>query len=162
MSRSSWVHAQRIYLDTSVLGGCYDAEFAPWSKGLLIDFRLGNYMPVVSDVVATELEQAPEPVREVYTDLIASGAEVLSVTPEALRLADVYQERKILTPKFYDDGLHIALASIAAVDLLVSWNFKHIVHYDKIRYFNAVNLELGYRSLAIYSPREVTHYGEED
>jgi O-antigen/teichoic acid export membrane protein len=74
----------------------------------------------------------------------------------------VYQERKILTPKFYDDGLHIALASVAAVDLLVSWNFKHIVHYDKIRYFNAVNLELGYRPLAIYSPREVTHYGEED
>lgn len=162
MSRSSWVHAQRIYLDTSVLGGCYDAEFAPWSNGLLKDFRLGNYVPVVSDVVATELEQAPEPVREVYADLIASGAEVLSVTPEALRLADVYQERKILTPKFYDDGLHIALASTAAVDLLVSWNFKHIVHYDKIRYFNAVNLELGYRSLAIYSPREVTHYGEED
>lgn len=162
MSRSSWVHTQRIYLDTSVLGGCYDAEFAPWSNGLLKDFRLGNYVPVVSDVVATELEQAPEPVREVYAHLIASGAEVLSVTPEALRLADVYQERKILTPKFYDDGLHIALASVAAVDLLVSWNFKHIVHYDKIRYFNAVNLELGYRSLAIYSPREVTHYGEED
>lgn len=162
MSRASWVHAQRVYLDTSVLGGCYDAEFAPWSNGLLKDFRFGNYVPVVSDVVATEIMQAPEPVREVYADLIASGAEVLPVTPEALRLADVYQERKILTPKFYDDGLHIALASTAAVDLLVSWNFKHIVHYDKIRYFNAVNLELGYRPLAIYSPREVTHYGEED
>ncbi|HEX8209246.1 MAG TPA: hypothetical protein VF584_03585 [Longimicrobium sp.] len=162
MSRSSSVHVQRIYLDTSVLGGCHDAEFAPWSNGLLKDFRLGNYLPVVSEVVATEIEQAPERVREVYADLIASGAEVLSVTPEALRLADVYQERKILTSKFYDDGLHIALASTAAVGLLVSWNFKHIVHYDKIRYFNAVNLELGYRSLAIYSPREVTHYGEED
>ncbi|HEX8451368.1 MAG TPA: hypothetical protein VF647_04670 [Longimicrobium sp.] len=162
MSRSSWVHAQRIYLDTSVLGGCYDAEFAPWSNGLLKDFRLGNYVPVVSDVVAAEIKQAPEPVRVVYADLIASGAEVLFITPEAVRLADVYQERKILTPKFYDDGLHIALASVAAVDLLVSWNFKHIVHYDKIRYFNAVNLELGYRPLAIYSPREVTHYGEED
>jgi hypothetical protein len=162
VSRSSSVHVQRIYLDTSVLGGCHDAEFAPWSNGLLKDFRLGNYLPVVSEVVATEIEQAPERVREVYADLIASGAEVLSVTPEALRLADVYQERKILTSKFYDDGLHIALASTAAVGLLVSWNFKHIVHYDKIRYFNAVNLELGYRSLAIYSPREVTHYGEED
>jgi hypothetical protein len=126
MSRPSWVHAQRIYLDTSVLGGCYDAEFAPWSNGLLKDFRLGTYVPVVSEVVATEIKQAPEPVREVYAELIGSGAEVLTMTPEALRLADVYQERKILTPKFYDDGLHIALASMAAVDLLVSWNFKHM------------------------------------
>jgi hypothetical protein len=162
MSRSSWGPAQRIYLDTSVLGGCYDAEFAPWSNGLLKDFGLGTFVPVVSDVVATEIKQAPELVREVYAELIASGAEILAVTPEALRLADVYQERKILTPKFYDDGLHIALASLAAVDVLVSWNFKHIVHYDKIRHFNAVNLELGYKPLAIYSPREVTHHGEED
>jgi hypothetical protein len=48
------------------------------------------------------------------------------------------------------------------VDLLVSWNFRHIVHYDKIRLFNAVHLELGYKPLYIYSPREVTHYGEEN
>jgi hypothetical protein len=78
-----------------------------------------------------------------------------------IRLADIYQQRKILTPKFYDDGLHIALATSAEVDLLVSWNFKHIVHYEKIRLFNAVHLALGYKPLQIYSPREVTHYGEE-
>lgn len=52
--------------------------------------------------------------------------------------------------------LHIALATVADVDLLVSWNFKHIVRFDKIRLFNAVNLEQGYKPLAIHSPREVT------
>ena len=87
---------------------------------------------------------------------------MLTAGEEAVRLADVYQARKILTPRFYDDGLHIAVATIAAVDLLVSWNFKHIVHYDKIRMFNAVHLEMGYRPLQIYSPREVTHYEERD
>ena len=156
------MHVQRIYVDTSVLGGCFDAEFARWSNGLLKDFRLGTYLPVVSEVVATEIRGAPAPVREVYTELIASGAELLAVNEPVLLLAELYQERRILTPKFYDDCVHIALATTAAVDLLVSWNFKHIVHYDKIRLFNAVNLELGYKPLSIYSPREVTHYGEDD
>ena len=59
-----------------------------------------------------------------------------------------------------EDSDHIGLATIAEVDVLVSWNFKHIVHFDKIRLFNAVNIEQGYRPLQIYSPREVTNYGE--
>lgn len=55
--------------------------------------------------------------------------------------------------------MHIALTTIAEVDVLVSWNFKHIVHFDKVRMFNAVNIELGYKPLQIYSPRGVTDYG---
>jgi predicted nucleic acid-binding protein len=153
--------SERIYIDTSVIGGCFDAEFAPWSNGLFKDFRLGLYHPVVSEVVAAEVEDAPEGVRQRYEELLELDAEVLEVDPEVLHLADTYQAKKILTPKFYDDGLHIALATVAGVDLLVSWNFKHIVHYEKIRLFSAVNEELGYAPLQIYSPREVTHYEDE-
>jgi hypothetical protein len=105
---------------------------------------------VVSDVVAAEVEDTPEPVRELYAELLRLGAEVLEVDEAVLRLADAYQQRGILTPKFYDDGVHIALATAARVDVLVSWNFRHIVRYDKIRLFNAVNLELGYQTLQIY------------
>jgi hypothetical protein len=155
------MRAQRIYIDTSVIGGCFDAEFSLWSNGLFKDFRLGNYRPVVSEVVAAEVDDAPAPVRERYAELLGLGAEVLEVDEAVLQLAGVYQHRKILTPKFFDDGVHIALATSAEVDLLVSWNFKHIVHFDKIRLFNSVNLELGYKPLQIYSPREVTHYGSE-
>jgi hypothetical protein len=153
--------AQRIYVDTWVIGGCFDPEFAPWSNGLLKDFRMGVYQPVVSDVVAAEVGNAPPDVRAAYGELLTLGAEVLAVDAEVIRLADIYEERKILTPKYYDDGLHIALATMANVDLLVSWNFRHIVHYDKIRLFTAANLELGFKPLQIFSPREVTHYGEE-
>ena len=88
-------------------------------------------------------------------DLLALKPESIDLTPEVLALADAYQQHRILTPKFYADGMHIALATIAEVDLLVSWNFRHIVRYDKIRLFTAVNLERGYKPLAIYSPREV-------
>ena len=99
--------------------------------------------------------------RELLADLLTLTPETLIITPEMLALADAYQEHGILTPKFYADGLHIALATSAEVDLLVSWNFRHIVRYDKIRLFTAVNLERGYKPLAIYSPREVAS-DEED
>lgn len=152
---------QRVYIDTSVIGGCFDPEFARWSDGLMQDFRLGNFKPVVSELVAAEVEDAPDPVQDIYAELSALGADVITITEPALELADAYQGHHILTPKFYDDGLHIALAAVAEVDVLVSWNFKHIVRYQKIRLFNAVNLEHGYKSVNIYSPREVTTYGED-
>lgn len=148
---------QRVYLDTSVLGGCFDAEFAPWSNALMHDFRSGRLIPIVSDVVAAEINTAPSTVQALYAEVLAINPDIVMTTVAVLALADQYQQRQILTPKFYDDGLHIALATIAEVDVLVSWNFKHIVHFDKIRLFNAVNLEQGYKPLAIYSPREVAH-----
>ena len=77
------------------------------------------------------------------------------------KIAETYVKHKILTPKYTDDMMHIALAAVAEANILVSWNFKHIVHYDKIRLFNAVNAELGYRELQIYSPREVINYEED-
>ena len=147
--------AQRVYIDTSVLGGCFDPEFAQWSNALLADFRASLLRPVISEIVAAEIADAPQAVRDLFSDLSALKPEVIATTPEALLLADAYQQHGILSPKFYADGVHIALATIAEVDLLVSWNFRHIVRYDKIRLFTAVNLELGYKPLAIYSPREV-------
>lgn len=153
--------AQRVYIDTSVLGGCFDPEFAQWSNALLADFRASRLKPVISAIVAAEIADAPKAIRDLFSDLLAFKPEMIATTPEALALADAYQQHGILTPKFYADGIHIALATIAEVDLLVSWNFKHIVRYDKIRLFTAVNLEHGYKPLAVYSPREVAS-DEED
>ena len=149
---------QRVYTDTSVIGGCFDKEFALWSNGLMEDFRLGRFRPVISELVSAEIEDAPEYVKTKYAGLLALNPEILEIGEQVFALADIYQERNILTPKFYDDGIHIASASVAETDVLVSWNFKHIVHFDKIRMFNAINLEFGYKQLQIYSPREVTTY----
>jgi len=150
------VKRPRVYIDTSVIGGCFDSEFSEWSNGLMTDFAAGVFLPILSDVVAAEIQDAPAAVLQKYEVLLGSEHEFVVVTEESEELADAYQRRGILTPKFYPDGLHIALASIAEADLLVSWNFKHIVHFDKIRLFNSVNLELGYKPLQIYSPRQVT------
>lgn len=153
---------QRIYIDTSVIGGCFDVEFAEWSNGLVADFRTGIFHPLLSEAIAAEIADAPENVQSIYAELVSLNAEVLTVDESALGLAEEYQKRSILTSNFYGDGLHIALATVAEADLLVSWNFKHIVRFDKIRLFNAVNIEFGYKPLQIFSPREVTTYGQEE
>lgn len=146
----------RIYIDTSVLGGCFDQEFAEWSNGLIRDFRAGRLVPVLSDVTAAEAADAPASVRELHQERLIIAGSVLAITPKVVDLVAAYEARKILTPKYRADMRHIAVATIAAVDALVSWNFRHIVRLDKIRLFNAVNVESGYRVLNILSPREVT------
>jgi hypothetical protein len=122
------------------------------------DFRLKNYQPVLSQLIFDEISFAPQRIQDTLSMLLDYEPEILEITEDALRLSEEYLNRKILTPKFRDDALHIALASLANVDVLVSWNFRHIVHYDKIRLFNAVNIENGLKSIDIYSPREVTNY----
>ena len=79
----------------------------------------------------------------------------LEISEEVLELADVYLKKHILTPKFSDDMMHIALSTAADVDVLVSWNFKHIINVYRIRGYNSVNLRLGYSTLEIRSPREI-------
>jgi predicted nucleic acid-binding protein len=152
---------QRIYLDTSVIGDCFDAEFARWSNALVRDFRAGYFAPVVSGVVAAEIALAPAFVQERYTEILALGAEVLEQSAASDALASRYRERGIVPERFQADALHIALATVEQVDLLVSWNFKHIVRFDRIRLFNAVNREMGYKEIEIYSPREVARDEEQ-
>lgn len=84
------------------------------------------------------------------------------MSPEALELVAAYEARAILGPRYRNDLLHIALATVAAVDVLVSWNFRHIVRLDRIQLFNEVNTALGRGALTIYSPREVTTYGRNE
>ena len=86
---------QCVYIDTSVLGGCFDAAFAPWSNRLLADMKRGLFIPLLSDIVAVEMSTAPAHVQALYAGLLADHAEVLSVTAPALELADQYQQRGI-------------------------------------------------------------------
>lgn len=145
----------RVYLDTSVIGGCFDVEFSRWSNALMRDLGRGMLRPVISEIVAGEIGSAPENVQDKLQEILSLEPEVLAVTPESLEIVAAYSGHGILPPRFRNDMLHIALATVADVDVLVSWNFKHIVRLDKIRVYNAVNLELGYRPLQILSPREV-------
>lgn len=143
-----------------MIGGCFDQEFHTWSNDLMDDFRRSRFRIVLSDVTRAEAAHAPEAVRDLYDELVAI-AEILPVTDEALEVLANYEAHGVLGPRFRNDMLHIALATVAEVDVLVSWNFRHIVRLDKIRLFNGINMELGYKTLTIYTPREVTTHGRD-
>jgi hypothetical protein len=100
-----------------VIGGCFDEEFAEWSNALMADFRDQRFRLVVSDVTAAEVAMAPEPIRELFSELLA-GADVLQITQEALELVSAYEEHGILRPRFRNDMLHIAIATVAEVDVV--------------------------------------------
>lgn len=146
---------QRLYIDTSVIGGCLDLEFSQWSSQLFELFRHGKKIAVVSDVTLAELEFAPDAVREIIELLPAESKESILKDKLCEKLAELYVNDGAITRRFYEDALHIALATIHQVDVLVSWNFKHIVNLDRIRKYNSVNLKHGYRLLEIRTPREV-------
>ena len=150
----------RIYVDSSVIGGCFDPEFKKWSNGLFRDFHVGTFLPVISEIVDVEMDDAPVEVKRKYTELLALEPKFVYLTKETDDLAECYLKEKILSQNYADDALHIALATVAQVDILVSWNFKHIVNFGKIRQFNGVNMRHGYNTIQIYSPREVTNYGD--
>lgn len=152
----------RIYVDTSVIGGCCDPEFQEWSNRLLADIQSGIFSLLISVLTDAEVQKAPDEVKSVYACFRKCADEVSELSPEAIELADVYINHGILTRNYRDDARHIAMATVSGVDLLVSWNFKHIVHYEKIQKFNAVNIEMGYKPILIYSPREVATYGSEN
>lgn len=147
-----------VYVDTSVIGGCCDLEFQEWSNGLLMDFKAGNYKLLLSELTSAEIQDAPAAVQNIYEEFIDCAEKIVELENEAVELADAYLKHKIMSPNYRDDARHIAIATIAGADVLVSWNFKHIVHFNKIRMFNAVNIEMGYKPIMIFSPREVTAY----
>jgi len=151
---------QRIYIDTSVIGGCLDDEFSTWSKLLFDEFRSGVKIAVVSDLTLQELDDAPEEVREILSELPSQAVEYVFLSAEAIALADAYIAQGVVTEKHLIDTQHIAIATIERVDVLVSWNFKQIVNLDRIRKFNAVNLMQGYQILEIRSPLEVLYEKE--
>ncbi|MEJ2067708.1 MAG: PIN domain protein [Deltaproteobacteria bacterium] len=147
----------RVYIDTSVVGGCFDEEFAFWSLKLFDEFRVGDKTAVVSDLTRHELESAPKNVKGVILSLPERSIENIFLTDEAEQLASVYLSNGVVGKKHIADAQHIAIASVEKVDVLVSWNFQQIVNLDRIHAFNAVNLMLGYPLLEIRSPREVIY-----
>ena len=150
---------QRIYVDTSVIGGCEDEEFSMWSNVLMDGFRKGSWIILVSDLTLAELENAPKSVQAILKSIGRKNIENVFLNDEARALSTKYMENNVVGKKHVADAQHIAIASVERADVLVSWNFKHIVNLDRIRAFNSVNMKLGYPLLEIRTPREIV-YGE--
>ena len=149
---------QRFYIDTSVWDGVFDKEFE-LETTLFFDMAKKEQIDCLySDITENELAKAPEKVWLFFESF--PNKQKVGITPEILKLAETYVNENVVGNTSFDDCVHIATATIHRADLLVSWNFKHIVNIYRIRGYNAINMKLGYPILNIHSPKEIIGYGK--
>ncbi|HOX40496.1 MAG TPA: type II toxin-antitoxin system VapC family toxin [Candidatus Brocadiia bacterium] len=147
----------RTYPDTSVFGGTGDERFTTASLSFFELVQRGDFTLVLSALVEDEIDNAPDAVRVIFQEL-KSCSEWVEIGEEAMDLRDAYIEAGVLTDRWSADALHVALATVAECDLIVSWNFRHIVHFQKVPLYHAVSRLHGYREVGIYTPQEVLKY----
>lgn len=149
----------KIYLETTVFN-FYFADDAPEKKRdtlkLFKEIKEGKYLPYTSDYAVNELNDAPAKKRQKMLRLLEEyGVVLIKASDEADKLAKMYVSEGIIPPKYYADGLHIAIATIMDLDFIVSLNYKHIVKRKTILLTEVVNVREGYKKVGIYSPMEV-------
>jgi hypothetical protein len=135
---------QRIYIDTSVVGEYFDEEFKDATQRLFKRLEDNEIKFIISDLLELELIHAPYP---------PERFERIELTQEIMDLADKYISEKVVGRTSLEDCRHIALATVNRVDVLASWNFRHIVDLSRIKGYNSVNLKMGYPTLEIRTPQ---------
>ena len=160
--RGGRTRRRRVYVDTSVFGGCFEDGRREGSLALLDAAERGAVTLVLSNLVDKELEGAPQAVQAILERLKPGLLERVPASKEADRLADAYIREGVLTEKSRNDATHIAIAAIHGVDALVSWNRKHMTRPERVMGYNAINLRLGYPEVSIHEPtEEMRQYGKE-
>jgi len=147
----------RIYCDSSVIGGYFDPEFEADSQRFINAVKKGHIIMLMTEVVVEEILNAPQNVRDLLASIPPSSVERVPVSTEVIELRNAYIAAGILGVKSIDDATHVASATVARSDAIVSWNFAHIVRLDKMKAYNQVNLLNGYGILTIISPKEVVY-----
>ena len=145
---------QRIYIDTSVIGGYFDEEFDIATIKLFERIENKDFIVYFSEVNDTELIFAPQHVKDIKNKIPLECLRFIEIDDEVEELAQTYIKEKAFGKSSENDAYHIALSSVNRLDCLISWNFKHIVNFDKIKMFNSINIRLGYPLIDIRSPLE--------
>lgn len=152
------IMTKRIYIDTSVVGGQFDKEFSADTIPFFEAVTSGQIIVIISDLLEAELLRAPKHIRDFLATLLSHQIENIRLTQDAAELADQYILAKVVGQTSRADCQHIAMATIVKADVLVSWNFKHIVNLDKIRGYNGINYQLGHNMIEIRTPKEIINY----
>lgn len=147
----------RVYVDTSVYGGAFEPNGEAASRNVFEMAEQGRLVLLISPLLRREIAGAPPEVRELFEQM-ASQAEQARGQIEAEALMEAYLRAGIVTENYEADALHVALATVNHCDMIVSWNFRHIVNFRRIPLYNAVNVLQGYGHIAIYSPMELMDY----
>ena len=148
---------KRVYVDTSVIYGALSQRFVRETKPFWDAVIDGKIRVILSDVLEQEINRSPSHVRKFYHELPKTQVERIVSTEESNRLAAQYVAENVVGKSSLDDCRHIAMATLVHADVLVSWNFKHIVNIDRIHGYNSVNMKLGYPQINIRTPYEVIY-----
>ncbi len=154
------MHKLRVYVDTSVIGGVFDEQFSVSSRRFFEEVKQGRYAVLISAITYGEMVTAPDRVRQMFESLPVDAVEEISIDSEVRELAAAYVAANILGPKMENDALHVAAATVARADMILSWNFRHMVNFNRILKFNGVNMLNGYSQISIHSPLELANDDE--
>ncbi len=146
---------KKIYIDTSVFGGYFDPEFELQTKPFFETILTQGTIILISEIIELEIYKAPEHIVALFESLPEQLVERVELTDEARQLAETYITEKVVGRTSMADCQHIALATISKADVLVSWNFKHIVNLERIRGYNSINFREGYQMTEIRTPNEI-------
>jgi hypothetical protein len=140
-----------LYIDTSIVGGYFDDEWRFATRELWRQMELGEWHFFSSPITKAELAAAPPRVVDLFNETFGDES-LVAFTPEVELLARTYVSKGVVSPKYIDDARHVAAHTVARLDYLVSWNFKHMVNVHREAGFNAVNLLQNYPSVRIVNP----------
>ena len=155
----------KLYFDTSVISHL-DQQDAPEKMrdtlALWDNIKTGEYDVVISSVTERELEACSEPKRTTLLNYLQQVTHsIVPLDEQMLVIADKVVELGILTAKNIDDCQHIAAAIVSGCDVIVSWNFKHIVNHKTMQGVKAVTAITGFPEILIYTPT-ILIGGEQD
>jgi hypothetical protein len=149
----------KLYVETSVPNMLLhdDAPDKKQITRLFVEWlRLSVHELFVSPVVIREISRTRSPRRELLEQAVVDlGAAMLELTPEVEALARQYTGARIIPARFQDDLLHVAVAVCYRLDMIVSWNMKHLANPNKVALINAVNRQYGRPLMRIHTPKEV-------
>lgn len=147
---------ERIYVETSVVSGMFDKNDHPArTKPFWNAVMNGQIRVIFSDILTSEVEDAPKYIRDFFDSIPERQIERIVSTKESNDLAARYIAEGIVSKNSLNDCKHIALATVANADVLVSLNCKHIVKLNRIYQYNGINMLLGYRKIEIRTPEEI-------
>ena len=146
----------RLYLDTSTISHLYADDTLEKMRDTNLfweDVISGKHDVFISPVVVDEIENCNEPKRSLMFERLEQiQFQILTRTDEVVRLADEYIAGGVLKEKSYADCLHIAFAVVYNCDIIISWNFKHLVNYKTINKIKIVNAINHYKEISIMPP----------
>lgn len=154
----------KIYLDTSVINFLF-ADDVPEFKKITEDFfenyvKKGKYIVYISDVVIAEIEKTKDEIKkkQLLEVIERYSLKILTFDKVSDELAKVYIKEKIIPPKKLEDAQHIAISTCNQIDVLLSWNFKHLANIQKQLSVKVINEKEGYfYPLILTNPMEVLY-----